>query len=212
MDVAFRLGTDPRRGDQAVRGSVALPHGTGRAARVAVFADGPDAEAAREAGADLVGGADLAASLASGDTPVAGIDRCLATPALMPALARAARLLGPRGLMPSPKAGTVIGGGPAALTAAVSSAKRGGDAPFRADRGGVVHAPIGRRSFPAEHLAANLGALTAALLAARPRSLKGGSGVSGYILAAHLSSTQGKGVPVAVPALAAAAASAKKKA
>ncbi len=211
VDATFCLGTDPRRGDQAVRGAVALPFGTGKAAKVAVFADGADADAAREAGADVVGGADLAAEYAAGGgAAVSGLDRCLATPALMPALARAARVLGPRGLMPSPKAGTVITGGPAALAAAVASAKRGGDAAFRADKGGVVAAPIGRRSFPPDQLAANFGALAAALLAARPRSLKGGGGgVSGYIMGAHLSSTMGPGVPVAVAAVAAAAASAQ---
>jgi len=211
VDAVFRLGTDTRRGDQAVRGSVSLPHGTGRPARVAVFAEGADADAAREAGADVVGGPELAAQLAAGDGPgLAGLDRCLATPGLMPALARAARVLGPRGLMPSPKAGTVIAGGPAALAAAVSSAKRGGDAGFRADKGGVVAAPIGRRSFPPDQLAANFGALASALLASRPRSLKGG-GVAGYVLAAHLSSTMGPGVPVAVGAVAAAAAGAAAK-
>ena len=208
IEASFRLGTDPRRGDHAVRGALTLPHGTGAAARVAVFADGADADAARAAGADVVGGDDLIAALVDGGGAATTFDRALATPALMPRVARAARVLGPRGLMPNPKLGTVVEGG--AVLASAIAAAQSGRVTFRADRGGVVAAPIGRASFEPAALAANYGALAAALLAARPRALKGG-GWGGYITSAALATTQGRGsVRLSLGAVAAAAASVKK--
>ena len=173
-----------------------------------MFADGADADAARAAGADVVGGEELVAAIAEGGGGSIAFDRALATPALMPRVARAARVLGPRGLMPNPKLGTVVEGG--GLAAAVAAAKSGRVA-FRADRGGVVAAPLGRASFSDAALAANYGALTAALLAARPKALKGG-GWGGYVEAASLATTQGRGsVRVAVGAVAAAASAARGK-
>lgn len=193
-----------------MRGALTLPHGTGAASRVAVFADGADADAARAAGADVVGGDDLVAAIVAGGGGAVAFDRALATPALMPRVARAARVLGPRGLMPNPKLGTVVDGGGDALAAAVRAA-RSGRVEFRADRGGVVAAPIGRASFAADALAANYGALAAALLAARPRALKGG-GWGGYVASASLAATHGRGsVRVALGAVAAAAAGARKQ-
>ena len=207
IEASFRLGTDPRRGDHAVRGALTLPHGTGAAARVAVFADGADADAALAAGADVVGGDDLIAALVDGGGAAIAFDRALATPALMPRVARAARVLGPRGLMPNPKLGTVVEGG--ALATAIGAA-RSGRVTFRADRGGVVAAPIGRASFDPSALTANYGALAAALLAARPRALKGG-GWGGYVQSAALATTQGRGsVRLSLGAMAAAAASVRK--
>lgn len=156
-------------------------------------------------GADVVGADDLIASIAAGGGASISFDRALATPSLMPRVAKAARVLGPRGLMPNPKMGTVVDGG--SLAAAVAAA-RSGRVAFRADRGGVVAAPIGKASFSDAALASNYGALVAALLGARPKALKGG-GWAGYVLSSSLAATQARGsARVAPAALAAAAGSA----
>lgn len=161
-------------------------------------------------GADVVGADDLIAAIAAGGGASIAFDRALATPSLMPRVAKAARVLGPRGLMPNPKLGTVVDGG--SIAAAVADA-RGGRVAFRADRGGVVAAPVGKASFSDAALAANYGALAAALLTARPKALKGG-GWAGYVLSASLAATQGRGSarvsPSALAAAAGAAAAARR--
>jgi ribosomal protein L1 len=203
VELAVNLGIDPRRGDQMVRGAVALPHGTGRAVRVAVFAQGEAAAAARAAGAAVVGGDDLIADIQAAGGGGLAFDKCVATPDMMPRLGRIARILGPRGLMPNPKLGTVTQN----VGEAVAAVKRG-RVEFRADKGGVLHAGIGKASFDDAALADNAAALAAALLAARPKGVKG-SGAGGYLLKATLSSTMGPGVPVALPSLVAAAQAAR---
>eukprot|EP00887_Chlorella_sp_A99_P002182 scaffold21.g2182.t1 len=212
VELSVNLGIDPRRGDQMVRGAVMLPHGTGKPIRVCVFARDEAAAAARAAGAEVVGSDDLIADIqASGGSGLA-FDKCIATPDMMPKLGRVARILGPRGLMPNPKLGTVTPN----VAEAVGMMKRG-RAEFRADKGGVVHAGAGKASFSGEQargggggwLAANVGALVGALLAARPKGVKG-SGASGYLLSASLCSTIGPGVPVTVASLVHAAQAARK--
>lgn len=186
-----------------VRGATALPHGTGKAVRVAVFARDEAAEAARAAGAEVVGADDLIADIAASGGAGLKFDKAVATPDMMSKLGRVARILGPRGLMPNPKLGTVT----VNVADAVSQLKKG-RVEFRADKGGVVHAAVGRASFSEEQVAANIGALVGALLAARPKGVKG-SGAGGYLLKASLSSTMGAGVPVTVASLVQAAQVAK---
>uniref|UniRef100_A0A1D2AF59 Ribosomal protein n=2 Tax=Auxenochlorella protothecoides TaxID=3075 RepID=A0A1D2AF59_AUXPR len=200
VELALTLGIDPRRGDQMVRGVTQLPHGTGRSVRVAVFASGEDAIAAREAGAEVVGAEDLIASIAGGGG--LDFDKAVATPSMMPKVGRVARILGPRGLMPNPKLGTVT----ANVGEAVAALKRG-KVEFRADKGGVVHAGLGKVSFTDAALAGNVASFMAAILAARPRGLKGGAGA--YVRAAMLSSTMGPGIPVSLASLTQAAAAAQ---
>ncbi|BDA45828.1 50S ribosomal protein L1 [Coccomyxa sp. Obi] len=208
VEVAFNLGTDPRRGDQQVRGAVTVPYGTGKTVRVGVFADGEAAELARTAGAEVVGGEDLVAKIqAEGGGSSIPFDKCLATPDMMPKLARIARILGPRGLMPNPKLGTLVS--PSAISDTIQTMKAG-RVEYRADRTGVLHAAFGKCSFHKDHLYANLGALTAAVLAARPKGLKGG-GMTGYILKATLSSTMGRAVPITLSSLQQAVAAATKR-
>ncbi|KAK9829322.1 hypothetical protein WJX72_005189 [[Myrmecia] bisecta] len=195
VEVALKLGTDPRRGDHAVRGAVMLPHGTGKTVRVAVFAQGEAAAAAREAGAEVVGADELIERIrVSGGSGLA-FDKCVATPDMMPKLGKIARILGPRGLMPNPKMGTVT----LNVASAVQTMKAG-RVEFRADKGAVLHAPLGKASFEQDKLYANLGALVSAVLNARPKGLKG-SGLSGYISKASLSSTMGRGVPVTLASI-----------
>jgi len=202
VELAVNLGIDPRRGDQMVRSSVSLPHGTGREVRVAVFAQPEEVEGALAAGADMAGGEDLVKHVQeTGGGSKMGFDKCIATPATMKSLGKVARILGPRGLMPNPKLGTIVE--PSGLPKAIADMKRG-RVEFRADKGGVIHVPIGKVDFPLESLADNAGVLAAALLAARPAKLKG-SGASGYLLRAHVSSTMGPSVPVLVNSLTAAA-------
>ncbi|KAK9903976.1 hypothetical protein WJX75_001683 [Coccomyxa subellipsoidea] len=198
VEIAYNLGTDPRRGDQQVRGAVTVPYGTGKTVRVGVFAEDEAAELARSAGAEVVGGEELVAKiLAEGGGSSIPFDKCIATPDMMPKLARIARILGPRGLMPNPKLGTLVS--PGAIRDTIQTMKAG-RVEYRADRTGVLHAAFGKCSFPKDHLYANLGALTAAILAARPKGIKGG-GMTGYILKATLSSTMGRAVPVTLPSL-----------
>ena len=188
VEMSVGLGVDPRHADQMVRGVVALPHGTGKSVRVAVFAKGDKAEAAREAGADLVGDDDLAADVQAGKIE---FDRCIATPDMMPIVGKLGRILGPRGLMPNPKLGTVT----ADVTEAVQAAK-GGQVEFRVEKAGIVHAGIGKASFAEQALAENARALVDALNRAKPSGAKGT-----YMKRAALSSSQGPGVKLDVAAL-----------
>jgi len=193
VDLAVGLGVDPRRTEQNVRGAVALPHGTGRAVRVAAFAEGGAAESARAAGAELVGGPELVAEVRAG---TAGpFDAAVATPGMMAQLSAVARVLGPKGLMPNKKLGTV-----AEDLGAVVGELRRGRAQFRSEKAAIVHCSIGRASFADEALEENAGALVGALLAQRPKGVKG-SGVNHFIKRAHLSTTMGRGYPVSVESL-----------
>ncbi|MDW8469701.1 MAG: 50S ribosomal protein L1 [Burkholderiales bacterium] len=183
VDAAVNLGIDPKKTDQAVRGAVVLPRGTGKKVRVAVFAQGEKAEAARAAGADLVGMEDLAEQVKAGKLD---FDVVIAAPDAMRVVGQLGQILGPRGLMPNPKVGTVTPD----VAAAVKHAKAG-QVQFRADKAGVVHCPIGRASFTAEELRDNLAALIEALNRARPAGAKGV-----YLKKVSVSSTMGVGVRV----------------
>ncbi|MBC6961046.1 MAG: 50S ribosomal protein L1 [Lautropia sp.] len=192
IDVAVQLGVDPRKSDQVVRGSVVLPAGTGRTVRVAVFTQGEKADAARAAGADIVGMEDLAEQVKAGKLD---FDVVIASPDAMKVVGALGQILGPRGLMPNPKVGTVT---PDVATA-VKNAKAG-QVQYRTDKGGIVHASIGRASFGVEQLETNLKALVEALNRARPQSAKGI-----YLRKVALSSTMGVGVKVDPAAFSAAA-------
>lgn len=183
IDVAINLGVDARKSDQVVRGSVVLPAGTGKSVRVAVFAQGDKAEAARAAGADVVGFEDLAEQVKGGTID---FDLCIATPDAMRVVGQLGQILGPRGLMPNPKVGTVT----MDVTTAVKNAKAG-QVQYRTDKAGLVHATIGRASFAVESLQQNLNALVDALVKARPAAAKGV-----YLRRIALSSTMGAGVRV----------------
>lgn len=196
-----------------MRGAATLPAGTGKEAKVAFFAEdgSAEADAARAAGATVVGGDSLISLISEKGSAAIDFDKVLAAAGMMPKLAKIARVLGPRGLMPNPKLGTVLPASslsPAAVSAAVSTALAG-RVSFRADKGGVVHAPVGRVSFEPGALQQNLGALADALLSSRPKALKGG-GWGGYVKRVALSTTHGKGgVRVSLQSVAAAAAQAK---
>ena len=192
IDVAVQLGVDPRKSDQVVRGSVVLPAGTGRSVRVAVFTQGDKAEAARAAGADIVGMEDLAEQVKAGNL---NFDVVIASPDAMKIVGTLGQILGPRGLMPNPKVGTVTPD----VANAVKNAKAG-QVQYRADKGGIVHASIGRASFGVEQLETNIKALIDALNRARPASSKGI-----YLRKVALSSTMGVGVKVDPAAFSAAA-------
>ena len=181
VEAAFRLGIDPRKSDQNVRGAVALPSGTGKSVRVAVVCDGPQADAAKAAGADFVGYEDLVEQIKNGWQD---FDILIATPDAMKLVRPLGRQLGPRGLMPNPKTGTVTEN----VEPAVKEAKAG-RVEFRADKGGCVHVPFGKLSFTAEALEANLRVIIDALLKARPSSTKGA-----YMLGCTLSATMTPGV------------------
>jgi len=183
VELAVRLGVDPRKADQMVRGTVGLPSGTGKEVRVAVFAAGDAAAEARAAGADIVGADDLAARIEQG---MLDFDVAIATPDLMPMVGRLGRTLGPRGLMPNPKTGTVT----TDVGKAVSEFK-GGKVEYRTDRYGNVHVPIGKTSFPTPALAANFHAVLDELQRAKPSAAKGR-----YLRRITLSSTMGPGVKV----------------
>ncbi len=186
VEAAFRLGVDPRRADQMLRGNVSFPHGTGRMVRVAVFAPTDRHEEATQAGADRVGGEDLIAEIAGGGS--LDFDVAVATPDMMRQVGKLGRILGPRGLMPNPKAGTVSND----LTTTVSAFKAG-QIEYRTDRYGNVHAVIGKVSFSADKLADNLSALTDELNRARPAAAKGR-----YMRSLTISSTMGPGVKIDV--------------
>ena len=185
VEVAMNLGVDPRHADQMVRGKVTLPNGTGRTVRVAVFARGPKADEAREAGADIVGAEDLMETVQGGTIE---FDRCIATPDMMPIVGRLGKVLGPRNLMPNPKVGTVT----MDVAQAVSDAK-GGEVQFRAEKKGVVHAGIGKASFDEAALAQNLRAFVDAVAKAKPSGAKGS-----YMRKVSLTSTMGPSVTVDV--------------
>jgi large subunit ribosomal protein L1 len=185
VEVAIRLGVDPKHADQMVRGAVGLPHGTGRSVRVLVFAKGDKAREAEAAGAEFVGEADMIAKVTGGWLD---FDVAVATPDTMGAVGKLGRILGPRGLMPNPKTGTVTFD----VGAAVKEIKAG-KIEFRVDKSGVVHAPVGKASFSQAQLAENLRALVTALLKAKPSSAKGT-----YLKGLAISSTMGVGVRVNV--------------
>lgn len=181
VEVALNLGIDTRHSDQLVRGAISLPHGTGKNVRVAVFAKDAKAEEAQKAGADIVGADDLAEKVQKGEMD---FDRVIATPDMMPLVGRLGKILGPRGLMPNPKLGTVT----ADVTEAVTAAK-GGQVQYRAEKAGVVHAGIGKASFSAEALEENLRAFVGAISKAKPSGAKGT-----YLKKVCISSTMGPGV------------------
>ena len=183
VEAAVNLGVDPRKSDQIVRGATVLPNGTGKEVRVAVFAAGPRADEAREAGADLVGLEDLAEQVRGGEI---GFDVAVATPDSMRVVGQLGRILGPRGLMPNPKTGTVTDD----VKTAVANAK-GGQVQYRTDRAGIIHCPIGKVSFDVDALHENLAALVAQLVRAKPAASKGV-----YLRKVTVSSTMGPGIAV----------------
>jgi large subunit ribosomal protein L1 len=183
IEIAMNLGVDPRHADQMVRGVVALPNGTGRSTRVAVFARGAKADEARAAGADVVGAEDLVEKVNAGNID---FDRCIATPDLMPLVGRLGKVLGPRGMMPNPKVGTVT----MDVTGAVKASK-GGSVEFRVEKAGIVHAGVGKASFSADKLAENVRAFADAVQKAKPPGAKGH-----FINRIALSSTMGPGVKI----------------
>ncbi|POF63415.1 50S ribosomal protein L1 [Novacetimonas maltaceti] len=190
VEISMNLGIDPRHADQMVRGLLSLPNGTGKTLRVGVFARGPKAEEAKAAGADVVGAEDLAEKVQAGEIE---FDRCIATPDMMALVGRLGKILGPRGLMPNPKLGTVTMDVKGAVTAAKS-----GQVEYRAEKAGIVHAGIGKASFDGAKLAENIRAFVDAVQKARPTGAKGT-----YIKKVSLSSTMGPGVHLDVAALAA---------
>jgi len=183
VEMTMNLGIDPRHADQMVRGLISLPNGTGKTVRVGVFARGPKAEEAQAAGADVVGAEDLAEKVQAGDI---AFDRCIATPDMMGVVGRLGKILGPRGLMPNPRLGTVT----MDLKGAISAAK-GGQVEFRAEKAGIIHAGIGKASFDEDKLLANAKALADAIQKAKPAGAKGT-----YVQKVALSSTMGPGVRV----------------
>ena len=183
VEVAMNLGVDPRHADQMVRGVVNLPNGSGRTMRVAVFARGAKAEEATAAGADVVGAEDLVQKVQGGEI---NFDRCIATPDLMPLVGRLGKVLGPRGMMPNPKVGTVT----MDVTSAVKGAK-GGSVEFRVEKAGIVQAGVGKASFDADKLVVNIKAFADAVQKAKPSGAKGT-----YVQRVAVSSSMGPGVKV----------------
>ena len=185
IEIAMNLGVDPRHADQMVRGVVNLPKGTGKTVRVGVFARGAKADEAREAGADVVGAEDLMETIQGGTID---FDRCIATPDMMGVVGRLGKVLGPKGLMPNPKLGTVTMN----VAQAVKDAK-GGQVEYRVEKAGIIHSGIGKASFPAEDLRANFDALVDAVVRAKPSGAKGK-----YVRKIAVSSTMGPGIRVDV--------------
>jgi large subunit ribosomal protein L1 len=190
IELALNLGVDPRHADQMVRGTVDLPHGTGRSVRVAVFARGEKAEEAKEAGADVVGAEDLAQRIQEGQID---FDRCIATPDLMPVVGRLGRILGPRGLMPNPRLGTVTPN----VAEAVKAAKAG-QVQFRVEKAGIVHGGVGKASFGEARLVDNIRAFVDAIHRAKPSGAKGT-----YLKRAAISCTMGPGIRLDLASLSA---------
>ncbi len=188
VDVALNLGVDPKYNDQMVRGVVSLPHGNGKTVRVAVFAKGAAADEARAAGADVVGLEDLIAQVEKGDI---NFDRVIATPDCMPQLGKIARILGPKGMMPNPKLGTVTPN----VAKAVKDVK-GGMIEFKVEKAGIIHAGVGKRSFSSDKLAANIKALVDAVKAAKPSGAK-----SNYLLKLAITATQAPAIKVDLSSL-----------
>ncbi len=192
IEIAMNLGVDPRHADQMVRGVCNLPNGTGRSVRVAVFAKGDKAEEARKAGADIVGAEDLVEEVQKGNI---NFDKCIATPDLMPLVGRLGKVLGPRGMMPNPKVGTVTND----LAEAIRGAK-GGSVEFRVEKAGIIHAGIGKASFTEQALIENVKAFADAVIKAKPSGAKGT-----YVKKVALSSTMGPGIKIEPASLSAAA-------
>jgi len=188
IDIAVNLGVDPKHADQMVRGVVALPNGTGKTVKVAVFAKGAKADEAKAAGADLVGDDDLAELIQKGEM---GFDRCIATPDMMMVVGKLGKVLGPRGLMPNPKLGTVT----MDVAQAVKDAK-GGQIEFRVEKQGIIHAGVGKASFDEKAIAENISTFMTALSKAKPSGVKGT-----YFERATISSTMGPGVKLDVAAV-----------
>jgi large subunit ribosomal protein L1 len=195
IELSINLGVDPKHADQMVRGVVSLPSGTGRSLRVAVFAKGPKADEAKKAGADIVGAEDLAAEVQAGKID---FERCIATPDMMGVVGRLGKVLGPRGLMPNPKVGTVT----MDVTQAVKDAK-GGAVEYRVEKAGIVQGGVGKASFAEDAIVANVKAFVDSVLKARPSGAKGH-----YMKKISLSSTMGPGVKIALASVGAAAAAA----
>jgi large subunit ribosomal protein L1 len=189
VEISMRLGIDPRHADQMVRGLISLPNGTGKTVRIGVFARGAKAEEALAAGADVVGADDLAEKVQAGDI---AFDRCIATPDMMGLVGRLGKILGPRGLMPNPKLGTVTMDVKGAVAAA-----RAGQVEFRAEKAGIIHAGIGKASFENDKLLENIRAFVDAIQKAKPTGAKGT-----YLQKVSLSSSMGPGVRVDVASLA----------
>ena len=185
IDISINLGIDPRHADQMVRGMISLPHGTGKSVRVAVFAKDAKADEARAAGADLVGAEDLMEIINKGEID---FDRCIATPDMMAIVGRLGKVLGPRGLMPNPKLGTVTPD----VKKAVEDAK-GGQIEFRAEKTGIVHAGVGKASFSEEALAENVKTFVDAIAKAKPSGVKGT-----YMKRVSVSSTMGPGLKLSI--------------
>ena len=183
LEIAMNLGVDPRHADQMVRGVVTLPNGTGKTVRVAVFARAAKADEATAAGADIVGAEELMQAIQGGEI---NFDRCIATPDMMPLVGRLGKILGPRNLMPNPKVGTVT----MDVAQAVANAK-GGEVQFKVEKAGIIHAGVGKVSFPADKLAENVRAIVDAVSRAKPTGAKGT-----YMKKVSLSSTMGPGVSV----------------
>ena len=183
VEVHFRLGIDTRKADQNIRGSISLPHGTGKTVRVAVFAEGAQAEQAAEAGADVIGSDELIAQIQKGEI---NFDAAIATPMMMAKVGRIGKILGPRGLMPNPKLGTVT-----MDVAKMVSELKAGRVEYRADRYGICHVPLGRVSFDEQKLVENYAALYTEILRVKPSSAKGK-----YVKSISVSSTMGPGVKV----------------
>jgi large subunit ribosomal protein L1 len=190
VEVAMNLGVDPRHADQMVRGVVNLPNGTGRTVRVAVFAKNEKADEARAAGADIVGAEDLVEAVQKGEI---NFDRCIATPDMMPLVGRLGKVLGPRGMMPNPKVGTVT-----ADVAAAVKASKGGAVEFRVEKAGIIHAGVGKASFDAKAIEENVRAFADAVIKAKPTGAKGN-----YVKKVSVTTTMGPGLKVDVTTLSA---------
>ena len=188
VEIAMNLGVDSRHADQMVRGTVSLPHGTGKSLRVAVFAKDAKAEEAKEAGADLVGADDLAELIQRGEID---FDRCIATPDMMAVVGKLGKILGPKGMMPNPKLGTVTPDVKGAIQAA-----KAGQIEFRVEKQGIVHAGVGKASFSEEELQENVTAFVDAIVKAKPSGVKGT-----YLKKASISSTMGPGVKLDISGL-----------
>lgn len=188
IELAMNLGVDPRHADQMVRGVVNLPNGTGRSVRVAVFAKGDKADEARAAGADIVGAEDLVETVQKGGID---FDRCIATPDMMPLVGRLGKVLGPRGLMPNPKVGTVT-----VDVAGAVKASKGGAVEFRVEKAGIVHAGVGKASFDSKAIAENVRAFADAVIKAKPTGAKGN-----YLKKVALTSTMGPGLRIELSSL-----------
>ncbi len=188
VEISINLNVDPRHADQMVRGVISLPHGTGKSVRVAVFAKGDKIKEAQDAGADLVGGEDLAEKIQAGEID---FDRCVATPDMMSVVGKLGKVLGPRGLMPNPKLGTVTPD-----VAAAVAAVKGGQVEFRTEKAGIIHAGIGKASFSEDQIEANVRALYGAIIKAKPSGAKGT-----FVKKVALSSTMGPGVRLEISSL-----------